>query len=126
MRSRRQRIKQSYPRTPGGSHYFACFQNVKDFPKKKRRKKCGPPRVPLRRARVGDGRDDGRGRCAMAVATGNDGSAERMGALVRGQREKRELSLGKLAARSGVSVATLSKLERGQRSVTLDLADRVL
>ena len=62
----------------------------------------------------------------MTVATGDDGSAERMGALVRGQREKRELSLGKLAARSGVSAATLSKLERGQRSVTLDLADRVL
>ena len=62
----------------------------------------------------------------MTVATGDDGSAERMGALVRGQREKLELSLGKLAARSGVSAATLSKLERGQRSVTLDLADRVL
>jgi transcriptional regulator with XRE-family HTH domain len=62
----------------------------------------------------------------MTVAKGDDGSAERMGALVRGQREKRELSLGKLAARSGVSAATLSKLERGQRSVTLDLADRVL
>ena len=62
----------------------------------------------------------------MTVAAGDDGSAERMGALVRAEREKRELSLAKLAGRSDVSVATLSKLERGKRSVTLDLADRVL
>jgi transcriptional regulator with XRE-family HTH domain len=62
----------------------------------------------------------------MTAGTGDDGSAERMGALVRAEREKRELSLGRLAAQSGVSAATLSKLERGQRSVTLNLADRVL
>jgi transcriptional regulator with XRE-family HTH domain len=49
-----------------------------------------------------------------------------MAALIRAERVKRGLSLGKLAAQAGVSTATLSKLERGQRSVTLDLADEVL
>lgn len=58
--------------------------------------------------------------------TDDDRSAGRAGAIIRSEREQRALSLAQLAAEAGVSVANLSRLERGQRASTLDLADRVL
>src|SRR5579862_4634792 len=48
------------------------------------------------------------GRAGCGTVSGDDGSAERTGALIRAERERRELSLGKLAARAGVSTSTLS------------------
>jgi transcriptional regulator with XRE-family HTH domain len=57
---------------------------------------------------------------------GDDRSARRTGAVIREERDKRGLSLAKLAAAAGVSTACVSRLERGQRTSTLDLADAVL
>lgn len=56
----------------------------------------------------------------------DDKSAGRAGAIVRAEREQRGLSQAKLAAQAGVSPASVSGLERGQRAATLDLADRLL
>ena len=55
-----------------------------------------------------------------------DRSADRTGAVIRAERVKRAMSLAQLAAAAGVSVANLSRLERGQRASTLDLTDRLL
>ena len=63
---------------------------------------------------------------AGTSARGDDRSADRAGAIIRAEREKRDLSLAKLAASAGVSAACISRLERGQRVSTLDLADKVL
>lgn len=53
-------------------------------------------------------------------------SAEQVGAIIRSEREKRELTGTKLAQLAQVSASTLSQLEHGKRAVSLDLADQVL
>lgn len=62
----------------------------------------------------------------MTDVNEGDRSADRVGAVVRAEREKRALSLAALAEAAGTSEANLSRLERGQRASTLDLLDRVL
>lgn len=60
------------------------------------------------------------------AAPPDDRSADRAGVIIRAEREKLGLSQARLAEESGVSVTTISDLERGRRAATLDLADRVL
>src|ERR1700676_1034669 len=57
-----------------------------------------------------------------------DGTAtQRTGELIRRARLERELGVVELARRAGVSPATVSKVERGQRpAVTVAMADRIL
>lgn len=60
--------------------------------------------------------------------TGEDGdrSAGQAGEIIRREREQRCLSQGKLATAAGVSRATVSAVERGERATSLDLLDRLL
>jgi transcriptional regulator with XRE-family HTH domain len=53
-------------------------------------------------------------------------SNRRVGTLIRQARQTRRLSLRGLGELCGVSVATLSAVERGTRNVTLPLVDRIL
>lgn len=55
-----------------------------------------------------------------------DRSADRAGRILRAEREKRCLSQAALAAQAGVSPATVSAVELGQRSTSLDLMDQLL
>ena len=52
-------------------------------------------------------------------------SSERFGPRIRDLRRERELTLEELAARSGVSRAMISKLERGEKNPTLVVAAKV-
>lgn len=60
------------------------------------------------------------------MALMSDDSNQRLGTLIRNARVSRRLTLQALAERSGVSVSSISAIERGTRKLTLPLADRIL
>jgi transcriptional regulator with XRE-family HTH domain len=54
-------------------------------------------------------------------------ATDRVGALIRTERIRQELSISKLAHQAGVSPATLSRIERGKiPGLTIAMADRLL
>lgn len=55
-----------------------------------------------------------------------EGTNRRVGALIRQAREARRLTLRGLGELCGVSVSTLSAIERGTRAVTLPRVERIL
>ncbi len=55
-----------------------------------------------------------------------EGSNQRVGRLIRAARLEQHWTLRQLAERCGVSMTTLSEVERGIRAVTLPIVDRIL
>lgn len=53
-----------------------------------------------------------------------DTTSVRAGKIIRRRRESLDLPLREVAARTGTAISTIAKIERGERTLTLDMAKR--
>ena len=70
--------------------------------------------------------EEARRAASLAETSSNLKSIEEVGVLIRQERKEQDLTLNDLCDLSGVAYATLSRLEKGNPSVRLDILKKVL
>lgn len=70
--------------------------------------------------------EEAKRQASLAETASNLHSIEEVGELIRRERREQNLTLNDLCDLSGVAYATLSKLEKGNSSVRLDILNKVL
>jgi len=70
--------------------------------------------------------EEAKRQASLAEIASNLKRIEEVGPLIRYERKEQNLTLNDLCDLSGVAYATLSKLEKGNSSVRLDILNKVL